>query len=167
MAQSPFALRCKIRPLCKVQCERSGKSGPNLWSMNLSPSHPLRPLSTVQKLKVLLPNQLMSCPLKALQNLSLCTHTCHYIFLNCHQSLPNLLIAEIVHMPGRSYQCPTDSCRILVILAESGAFQRNENWQGALPIVSFLLFLVPAESLHSGVHTGMFPGIHQNGMQPE
>jgi len=67
----------------------------------------------------------------------------------------------------RSYQCPTDSCRIPVIPAESGAFQRNENWQGALPIVSFLLFLVPAESLRSGVHTGMFPGIHRNGMQPE
>ena len=69
---------------------------------------------------------------------------------------------ELQQEEWRSYQCPTDSCRIPVIPVESGAFQRNENWQGALPIVSFLLFLVPAESLHSGVHTGMFPG-----MQPE
>ena len=69
--------------------------------------------------------------------------------------------------PLRSYQCPTDSCRIPVIPAESGAFRRNANWQRALPILLFLLFLIPAESLHSGIDTGMFPGIHRNGMQPE
>ena len=67
----------------------------------------------------------------------------------------------------RSYQCPTDSCRIPVIPAESGAFQRNGNWQRALPILPFLLFLIPVESLRSGIDTGTFPGIHRNGMQPE
>ena len=67
----------------------------------------------------------------------------------------------------RSYQCPTDSCRIPVILAESGAFRRNRNWQRALPILPFRLFPIPMESLHSGIDTGMFPGIHQNGMQLE
>ena len=108
MAQSPFTLRCKIRPLCKVQCERSRKSGPNLWSTNLSPSHPSPLLSTLQKLKVLLPNQLMSRLPKALQILSLRAHTRCYIFLNRHQSLPNLLTAETVHMPGlRLFPKPT------------------------------------------------------------
>ena len=46
-------------------------------------------------------------------------------------------------------------------------FRRNGNWQRALPILPFLLFLIPAESLHSGIDTRMFPRIHQNGMQPE
>jgi len=50
---------------------------------------------------------------------------------------------------------------------ESGAFQRNTNWQRALPILPFLWFLVPAEFRHSGIDTGMFPGIHWNRMQPE
>jgi hypothetical protein len=49
----------------------------------------------------------------------------------------------------------------------SGGFQWNKNWQRALPILLFLLFLIPAESLHSGIDTGMFPGIHWNRLQPE
>jgi len=46
-------------------------------------------------------------------------------------------------------------------------FQRNTNWQRALPILLFLFFLIPAESVHSGIDTGMFPGMHRNGMPPE
>ena len=52
-----------------------------------------------------------------------------YIMDDCWSILRNYV---------RSYQCPTDSCRIPVILAESGAFRRNGNWQGALPKVPFL-----------------------------
>ena len=70
-------------------------------------------------------------------------------------------------LPVRSYQCPTDSCWIPVIPAESSAFRRNGNWQRALPILPFRLFPIPVESLHSGIDTGMFPGIHRNRMQPE
>ena len=46
-------------------------------------------------------------------------------------------------------------------------FRRNGNWQGALPILPFLWFLVLADSRHSGIDTGMFPGMHWNRMQPE
>ena len=76
----------------------------------------------------------------------------------------------LVRMPGhlsakgkgkdderRFYQCPTDS----------GAFQRNGNWQRALPILLFLLILILVESWHSRINTGMFPRIHWNGMQLE
>ena len=80
---------------------------------------------------------------------------------------PNLRKATPSPRSGRSYQCPTDSCRIPVIPVDSGGFRRNGNWQRALPILSFRLFLVPADSLRSGIDTGMFPGIHRNGMQPE
>jgi len=34
-------------------------------------------------------------------------------------------------------------------------------------MLPFLLFPILVESLHSGIDTGMFPGIHQNGMQLE
>ena len=108
MAQSRFAPRCKIRPPCKAQCERSGKSGPSLWNTNLSLNCPSPPLSTLRRPKVLLPNQSMSRPPKALQNLGLRVHTRHYIFPNRRQSCLNLLTAESVHTPGlRPFPKPT------------------------------------------------------------
>jgi len=82
--------------------------------------------------------------------------------------VPNFSLPEVhFSQNSRSYQCPTDSCWIPVIPVDSSGFRRNGNWQRALPILSFRLFLVPADSLRSGIDTGMFPGIHQNGMQPE
>ena len=57
--------------------------------------------------------------------------------------------------------------RFLLDSGDSGAFWRNGNWQRALPILPFQLFPIPVESLHSRIDTGMFPGIHQNGMQLE
>ena len=108
MVQSLFAPRCKIRLPCKAQCERSGKSGPSLWNTNLSPNRPSPPLSTLRRPRVLPPNQSMSRPPKALQNLSLRAHTRHYFFPNRRQSFPNLLTAESVHMLGlRLFPKPT------------------------------------------------------------
>ena len=59
-------------------------------------------------------------------------------------------------------------CRGLISAPQiSAGFWRNGNWQRALPILPFLLILIPVESWHSRIDTGMFPGIHRNGMQPE
>ena len=66
----------------------------------------------------------------------------------------------------RSYQCPTDSCQIPVIPVDSGGFRRNGNWQRALPILPFLLFLIPAESLHSGITCMCYPHISYIGTCP-
>jgi hypothetical protein len=108
MARSLFAPRCKIRPPCKAQCERSGNLGPSLWNTNPSPNRPSPPLSTLRRPRVLLSNQSMSRPPKALQNLSLRAHTRHCIFPNRRLSFPNLLTAESVHTPGlRLFPKPT------------------------------------------------------------
>ena len=48
---------------------------------------------------------------------------------------------------SRSYRCPTDSCRIPGIPEEFRAFQRNTNWQRALPIC------IPFLSHSSGIRS--------------
>ena len=56
---------------------------------------------------------------------------------------------ELVVMT-RSLQCPPNSCRNLVIPAESGGFQRNDFWQEGLLFSSFRCLIIPAEFGHSG-----------------
>ena len=64
----------------------------------------------------------------------------------------------------RSLQCPPNSCRNLVIPAESSGFQRNELWQEGLLFLSFRCLIIPAEFMHSGIETRMFCRMHRNGM---
>jgi len=65
----------------------------------------------------------------------------------------------------RSYQCPPNSCRNPVILAESGGIQWNEIWQDGLLFFAFWCHIIPVEFVHSRIETGMFCGICRNGMQ--
>ena len=58
----------------------------------------------------------------------------------------------------RSLQCPPNSCRNLVIPAESGGFQRNEVWQEGLLFSLFRCLIIPAEFGHSG----LTPDVLQN-----
>ena len=64
----------------------------------------------------------------------------------------------------RSLQCPPNSCRNPVIPAESGGLQRNEVWQEGLLFSSFWCLIIAAEFGHSGIETGIFRGMHRNGM---
>ena len=50
-------------------------------------------------------------------------------------------------------------------LLESGRIRRNEIWQGALPKLEFWRPLIPLELGHSGIDTGMVPGMHRNGIR--
>ena len=59
----------------------------------------------------------------------------------------------------RSYQCPPYSCWILVIPAESGGIQWSKIWQEGLLIFLFWCILILAEFGHSGIETGMVPGL--------
>ena len=78
----------------------------------------------------------------------------------------NVDVEESVGIPQRrSLQCPPNSCRNPVIPVESGGFQRNELWQEGLLFSSFRCLIIPVEFVHSGIETGMFRGIHRNGMQ--
>ena len=65
----------------------------------------------------------------------------------------------------RSLQCPPNSCRNLVIRAESSGFRRNDFWQEGLLFPSFRCLIIPAEFGHSGIETGMLCGMHRNGVQ--
>ena len=85
----------------------------------------------------------------------------------CHPYLPLPYPTSVFPAAemARSLQCPPNSCRNLVIPAESSGFRRNELWQEGLLFSSFRCLIIPAEFGHSGIETGMFRGIHRNGMQ--
>jgi len=65
----------------------------------------------------------------------------------------------------RSYQCPPNSCRNPVILAESGGIWWNKIWQEGLLFFFIPVPFIPAEFGHSRIETGMFCGIRRNRMQ--
>ena len=54
-----------------------------------------------------------------------------------------------------------------IFLPDSGGFRRNKIWQRHQPNLQFRGLQIPVELFHSGIGTGMFPGIYRNGMQLE
>ena len=97
-ALSTFAPRCKIRPPCKAQFERS-RGLSNIRSADFPPNHPSPPPSALRRPKVLLLNQSTSRPLKAPPPLNLHVNTHRCTSLNPPPCFPKPLTTANVHTP--------------------------------------------------------------------